>query len=65
MASWAGQPGGKNWNAEILPGPNEVGFDYSFIFPATADRVPTVFMENHRVMPQTQQILFWLITKIK
>ncbi len=40
----------KNWNAEIKPGPNEVGFDYSFIFPATADRVPTVFLENHKVV---------------
>lgn len=40
----------KNWNADIKPGPNETGFDYSFIFPATADRVPTVFMENHRVV---------------
>jgi arylsulfatase A len=40
----------KNWNEEIKPGPNEVGFDYSFIFPATADRVPTVFMENHKVI---------------
>lgn len=40
----------KNWNAEIKPGPNEVGFDYSFIFPATADRVPTVFIENHLVV---------------
>jgi arylsulfatase A-like enzyme len=40
----------KNWNGEISPGPNEVGFDYSFIFPATADRVPTVFIENHRVV---------------
>lgn len=40
----------KNWNAELKPGPNEVGFDYSFIFPATADRVPTVFVENHRVL---------------
>jgi arylsulfatase A-like enzyme len=29
---------------------NEVGFDYSFIFPATADRVPTVFVENHHVV---------------
>lgn len=37
----------KDWNGDIKPGPNEVGFDYSFIFPATADRVPTVFMENH------------------
>ncbi len=40
----------KNWNGEIKPSPNEVGFDYSFIFPATADRVPTVFMENHYVV---------------
>lgn len=40
----------KNWNEAILPGPNEVGFDYSFIFPATADRVPTVFIENHNVV---------------
>ena len=40
----------KNWNGEIKPGPNEVGFDYSYIFPATADRVPTVFMENHKVI---------------
>ena len=40
----------KNWNGEIKPGPNEVGFDYSFIFPATADRVPTVFIENRYVV---------------
>lgn len=40
----------KNWNGDIKPGPNEVGFDYSFIFPATADRVPTVFLENHKVV---------------
>jgi arylsulfatase A-like enzyme len=40
----------KNWNAEISPGPRELGFDYSFIFPATADRVPTVFLENQKVV---------------
>ncbi len=40
----------KNWNDLIKPGPNEVGFDYSFIFPATADRVPTVFLENGKVI---------------
>jgi len=40
----------KNWNGEIKPGPNEVGFNYSFIFPATADRVPTVFLENHNMV---------------
>lgn len=40
----------KNWNGEIKPGPNEVGFNYSFIFPATADRVPSVFVENSYVV---------------
>lgn len=45
-----GPAGGPDWNGEITPGPNEVGFDYSFIFPATADRVPTVYVENHRIV---------------
>jgi arylsulfatase A-like enzyme len=45
-----GNEGGPNWNSEIKPGPNEVGFDYSFIFPATADRVPTIFVENKKVI---------------
>jgi arylsulfatase A-like enzyme len=41
--------GNIDWNGEIQPGPLEVGFDYSFIIPATGDRVPCVFVENHRV----------------
>lgn len=40
----------KDWNNKISPGPNNVGFDYSFIFPATSDRVPTVFLENQEVV---------------
>jgi arylsulfatase A-like enzyme len=39
-----------DWNGEIRPGPLEVGFDYAFIFPATGDRVPCVYVENHRVV---------------
>jgi arylsulfatase A-like enzyme len=38
-----------DFNAEIKPGPREVGFDYSFIIPATGDRVPCVYVENGRV----------------
>ena len=38
-----------DWNVEIKPGPREIGFDYSFIIPATGDRVPCVFVENGRV----------------
>jgi|TARA_B110000902_G_scaffold175613_1_gene199345 arylsulfatase A-like enzyme len=39
--------GNTDWNKEIKPGPLEIGFDYSFLLPATGDRVPTVFIENH------------------
>ena len=45
-----GPEGGPDWNGEIKPGPLELGFDYSFIMAATGDRVPTVFVENHRVV---------------
>lgn len=38
-----------DWNKDIKPGPLEIGFDYSFLIPATVDRVPCVFVENHRV----------------
>ncbi len=38
-----------DWNKEIKPGPLEIGFDYCFLIPATGDRVPCVFVENHRV----------------
>lgn len=42
--------GHPNWNDSISPGPNEVGFNYSYIIPATPDRVPTVFVEDHHVV---------------
>jgi len=35
-----------DWNEKVSPGPNEVGFDYSYIMAATQDRVPTVYLEN-------------------
>lgn len=41
---------GPDWNGEIKPGPLELGFDYAFLMPATTDRVPTVYIENHRVV---------------
>jgi arylsulfatase A-like enzyme len=41
---------GIDWNGEVKPGPLEVGFDYSFIMAATGDRVPCVYIENHRVV---------------
>ncbi|MRX46998.1 sulfatase family protein [Pedobacter puniceum] len=42
--------GNINWNGYINMGPKEIGFDYSFLIPATGDRVPTVYTENQRVV---------------
>ncbi|GAB3935529.1 sulfatase family protein [Larkinella terrae] len=45
-----GPKGGPDWNADIKPGPLEIGFNYSFLLPATGDRVPCVYVENHRIV---------------
>ena len=42
--------GDLDWNHDIKPGPLELGFDDSFLLPATGDRVPCVYVENHRVV---------------
>lgn len=42
--------GNINWNEHVKPGPAEIGFNYSFLIPATGDRVPAVFVENQRVV---------------
>ena len=42
--------GNVDWNQKISPGPNEVGFDYSYIMAATQDRVPTVYIEDGNVL---------------
>ena len=39
-----------DWNGEIAPGPRQLGFDYSFHMAATGDRVPTVYIENGRIV---------------
>lgn len=39
-----------DWNTTITPGAREVGFDYSCIIAATNDRVPTVYVEDGRVV---------------
>lgn len=41
--------GNVDFNKEISPGPNQVGFDYSYIMAATQDRVPTVYIKDGRV----------------
>lgn len=45
-----GDAKGIDWNEKIKPGPAEIGFNYSFLIPATGDRVPCVFVENQQVV---------------
>lgn len=45
-----GPPGGPDWNGDVKPNPSDIGFNYSFIMAATGDRVPTVYVENNRVV---------------
>ena len=42
--------GNVNWNELVIPGPNQLGFDYSYILAATQDRVPTVYIEDGNVV---------------
>lgn len=45
-----GSEGPTDYNKTIDSGPNTIGFDYSFLIPATGDRVPCVYVENHKVV---------------
>ena len=39
-----------DYNSNISPGPNQIGFDYSHIMADTQDRVPCVYIENGDVI---------------
>lgn len=41
--------GKQDWNGTLDQHTADIGFDYSYIMAATADRVPCVFIENGRV----------------
>jgi len=42
--------GHTNWNQQVQPNANDVGFDYTYIMAATNDRVPNVYVENGAVV---------------
>lgn len=44
-----GGEGGPDWNGNLKPGPLEIGFDTCFLLPTTNDRVPQVYVHDHRV----------------
>ena len=41
---------GPDWNGDLKPGPLEIGFDSCFLLPTTNDRVPQVYVQDHRVL---------------
>ncbi|MAX35617.1 arylsulfatase [Gimesia sp.] len=45
-----GGEAGPNWNGQLKPGPLEIGFDTCFLLPTTNDRVPQVYVKDHRVL---------------
>ena len=42
------ETGKQDWNGIVKPNPEDLGFDYSYIMAATADRTPCIYMENGR-----------------
>lgn len=56
-------PQGPDWNGEIKPGPLEIGFDHAFLLPTTNDRVPQVYLENHRVVGLEPKDPLWVSDK--
>jgi arylsulfatase A-like enzyme len=51
---------GPDWNGELNPGPGEIGFHYNFLLPTTNDRVPQVYVENHRVLNLDPKDPLWV-----
>ncbi len=58
-----GGEGGPDWNGDLKPGPLEIGFDYNFLLPTTNDRVPQVYVENHRVLNLDPADPLWVGSK--
>jgi len=52
-----------DWNGLLKPGPLEIGFDYCYLLPTTNDRVPCVYVENHRVKNLDPKDPLWVSRK--
>lgn len=55
-----GQP---DWNGQLKPGPLEIGFDHCFLLPTTNDRVPQVYVQDHRVLNLDPADPLWVGSK--
>jgi len=52
-----------DWNGDLKPGPLEIGFDECFLLPTTNDRVPQVYVKNHRVVNLDPADPLWVGTR--
>ena len=55
-----GGPDGPDWNHLLKPGPLEIGFDSCFLLPTTNDRVPQVYVQDHRVLNLDPKDPLWV-----
>ena len=58
-----GSADGPDWNGLLKPGPLEIGFDTCFLLPTTNDRVPQVYVHDHRVPNLDPTDPLWVGTK--
>ncbi len=49
-----------DWNNDLKPGPLEIGFDHCLLQPTTNDRVPQVFVKDHRVLNLDPKDPLWV-----
>ena len=54
---------GPDWNGQLKPGPLEMGFDHCFLLPTTNDRVPQVYVQDHKVLNLDPKDPLWVGTK--
>jgi arylsulfatase A len=55
-----GGENGPDWNGDLKPGPLEIGFDSCFLLPTTNDRVPQVYVDDHRVLNLDPEDPLWV-----
>lgn len=58
-----GGEGGPDWNGDLKPGPLEIGFDHCHLLPTTNDRVPQVYVRDHRVLNLDPKDPLWVGNK--
>jgi arylsulfatase A-like enzyme len=58
-----GGDNGPDWNGQLNPGPLEIGFDTCFLLPTTNDRVPQVYVKDHKVLNLDPKDPLWVGNK--